>query len=355
MTQGKVGATALLWAMLALVGVAAAEDAPGASDTREMAAVEVAGMQPGPSLWRVSHGENELWILGTVSPVPKKMQWDGSDVAQVIRESQQVLQPPGVAISADIGFFGQLALIPKLLGARKNPGKETLSEVLPAQVYARWQVLGDRYFGSTRSLEKRRPIFVAQKLLEEAIDDSGLRSDNQVIDLVYRTAKRSKIEMTMPRIDVKVVDMKAMLTEFGTTSLDDVACLDQTMTHVEKDLPLMRELANAWAVGNIEVLRATALTESFDTCISSLFEAPKLAKYGFENLRERIRTSWLDAAEGALKANKSTFAYLPMAQLLKPDGLVADLGKRGYTVEAPGEASADEEPPATAAVDTQAL
>ncbi len=315
---------------------------PTPAITSQLDTVTVSGLQPGPGLWRVTSGEHELWILGTISPVPKRMQWDASDVAAVIAESQLVLRPPGVALNADIGFFGQLALIPKLLGLRKNPGKETLAEVLPADVYARWQTLAERYFGSTRSLEKRRPIFVAQKLYQEAIDDSGLRQDNDVMALVSKTAKRAKVEIQSPRVDVKVDNIKAMLTEFGQTSLDDVACLEKTMTYVERDLPVMRTLANAWAIGDIDVLRATLVTDSFDTCIYSLFESPNLAKYGFANIRERIRNSWLEAAANALKTHRSTFATLPMAQLLKSDGLVAALRAQGYVVEAPGEESPQE-------------
>lgn len=315
---------------------AATEDTTHALD-----AVEVAGLQPGPSLWRISHGEHEMWILGTLSPVPKRMQWDAADVESIIRESQHVLLGPAINVKSDLGFFGQLALVPKLLAVRKNPGKETLPEVLPPELYARWQVLSKRYFRSTRGLEKRRPIFVAQELFEEAIDDAGLRSDSGVTQHARKVAKRAGIEVESPKIVVEVRDMKGLLNEFQDTSLDDVACLDKTMTHVEHDLPTMRQRANAWAVGDIDALRALTFTDSYDTCLRSLFSAPGLEKYGFVNLRERARDAWLEAAENALKTHRSTFALLPMGQLLRDNGYAAELRKRGYLVEAPGEESAE--------------
>jgi uncharacterized protein YbaP (TraB family) len=304
-------------------------------------AVEVAGLQPGPSLWRVSRGEHEMWILGTLSPVPKRMQWEATDVESLIRESQQVLLGPSINVTSDIGFFGQLALVPKLFAIRRNPGKETLSEVLPAEIYARWQVLSKQYFRSTRGLEKRRPVFVAQELFEEAIGEAGLRTDNGVADRVLKVAKKAKVTVEAPKVVVEVKNMKGLLAEFEDTSLDDVACLDKTMTYVEHDLDTMRLRANAWAVGDVDALRAMTFTDSYDTCLRSLFSAPGLEKYGFVNLRERARDAWLEAAETALKSHRSTFALLPMGQLLREDGYAAELRKRGYLVEAPGEESAD--------------
>ena len=332
-----------IWRMLAaLLALGAGATAAATGDaTRQLEAVEVAGLQPGPSLWRVSRGEHEMWILGTLSPVPKRMQWEAADVESIIRESQQVLLGPSINVRSDMGFFAQLALVPKLFAIRKNPGKETLSEVLPAEIYARWPALSKQYFRSTRSLEKRRPVFVAQELFEEAIGEAGLRTDNGVSDRVLKVAKKAKVAVEAPKVVVEVKDMKGLLAEFEDTSLDDVACLDKTMTYVEHDLDTMRRRANAWAVGDVEALRAMTFTDSYDTCLRSLFSAPGLEKYGFVNLRERARDAWLEAAETALKSHRSTFALLPMGQLLRDDGYAAELRKRGYLVEAPGEESAE--------------
>ena len=36
----------------------------------DMEAVVVAGVQPGPGLWKVRHGDHLLYVLGTQSPLP---------------------------------------------------------------------------------------------------------------------------------------------------------------------------------------------------------------------------------------------------------------------------------------------
>ena len=337
------GWAALLLALTQWQAWAATDDTSASPATAQaMETVEVSGMQPGPSLWRISRGDNEMWILGTLTPVPRRMAWEAADVDSIIRESQQVLLGPAINVRSNLGFFGSLAIMPKLLSIRKNPGKETLSKVLPAEVYARWQALSAQYFRSSRSLEKRRPIFVAQELFEEAIEDAGLRNENGVTERVLKVAKKADVAVESPKVVVMVEDMKGLLAEFENTTLDDVACLDKTMTYVEHDLGTIRRRADAWAIGDVDALRAMTFTDSYDTCLRSLFHAPNLAKYGFVNLSERARDAWLAAAETALKTHRSTFAVLPMSQLLREDGYAAELRKRGYLVEAPGESSPED-------------
>jgi hypothetical protein len=51
-------------------GNAVAEAGP----IKDLETLVVTGVQPGPGLWRVSHEGNVLWILGTVSSLPAKME-----------------------------------------------------------------------------------------------------------------------------------------------------------------------------------------------------------------------------------------------------------------------------------------
>ena len=73
--------------------------APAAASTAAVAdlpVVVVTGVQPGPGLWKVSKGDHVLWVLGTLSPLPRAMQWQSREVDEVIGASQQVLLEPSV-------------------------------------------------------------------------------------------------------------------------------------------------------------------------------------------------------------------------------------------------------------------
>ena len=71
----------------------AADTATSANETiRDMSPVTVAGVQPGPGMWKV-HGPDGhvLWVLGTVSPLPAGLQWKSADVEAVIANADVVL------------------------------------------------------------------------------------------------------------------------------------------------------------------------------------------------------------------------------------------------------------------------
>ena len=65
---------------------AAAAGAPGAETE-----IVVEGRHEGPRMWRVRKGDHTLWILGTISPLPKKMVWQPDAVQEVLRYTQEVV------------------------------------------------------------------------------------------------------------------------------------------------------------------------------------------------------------------------------------------------------------------------
>ncbi|RZA18030.1 MAG: TraB/GumN family protein, partial [Proteobacteria bacterium] len=152
----------------------------GDDDVRDLEAVVVTGVQPGPGMWKVSKGEHVLWVLATVTPLPKGMQWLSRDVEAVIAQAQEVIDPPGVTFNSGVGMVRGMLMIPSLLKARKSPDGRTLREILPAPVYARWVVLKARYLGRDEGVEKWRPIFASQELYQAALKKSGLTQSGVV-------------------------------------------------------------------------------------------------------------------------------------------------------------------------------
>jgi hypothetical protein len=50
---------------------------------------------------------------------------------------------------------------------------------------------------------------------------------------------------------------------------------------------------------------------------------------------QRLQAAWVEAAVAALGRNASTVTVLSVDEILKPDGYVAQLRKRGYRVDDP--------------------
>ncbi len=308
---------------------------PLPDDVPVLEVMVVSGAQPGPGMWKVSKGENVLWIMGMQSPLPKKMEWVSRKVEQTIAQSDEVLFDTSVSVSTDRGMFGNLLLIPSLYGARKNPNDGQLKDVLSPALYQRWLVLKAKYIGSDDGIEKWRPIFAAQELYDKAIKKSGLSSDNVVKPVVEDAAKEYKKKIIRPKLDVKIEKPKTVIKEFSKTSLADIECFSKTMDRLETDLSGMIERGNAWSVGDVEGLKKLSFTDQNQSCISALTNAAISQKNGFADIRQKAMAEWLKAADTALAKNKSTFAVLPMGDVLKPTGLLASLRAKGYQVEEP--------------------
>ncbi|MFD0727524.1 TraB/GumN family protein [Lysobacter brunescens] len=303
---------------------------------QSLEAIVVSGRQPGPGLWKVTRGGNVMWILGTQSPLPKRMDWDTAQVERRLSESQELLLPASVSLDADVGFFKGLLLLPSLLKARKNPDEKTLSDIIPPAQYARWQVLKQRYIGSDKGVEEMRPLFAAMELYGKAINRSGLTLDSVISETVTKLARRHDVKTTDPKVVIKIENPKVLLKEFQRTTLDDTACFERTLSRIEGDLGLMTTRANAWAQGDVEALRdLQARNTQWAACRDAFTNSALARKAGITDMEARVRKSWLDAAEAALARNRSTFALLSTADLLSPDGYLAALAAKGYMVEEP--------------------
>ena len=301
----------------------------------DMGVVVVSGAQPGPGLWRVRRDGHTLHVLGEVLPLPRRMHWLSDDVEAVVAGSGTIIASPAITLGSDIGAFRGLMLVPSLLRARRNPDGKRLVDVLPADAYARWQPLKARYMGAGNRVERWRPIFASQALYEDAIRHVGLRQDSVVAPLVARIATTHDIPVVPTTVAIKVEDPKALIREFGSGPLDDIACFDRTLARIEHDLHAMGARANAWATGDIDALRALPAQSQFTACLRVLTESGIAQRLGVADIDQQLEARWLAAAEQALAEHVDSFATLPMALVLAPDGYLARLAAKGYEVEAP--------------------
>jgi hypothetical protein len=298
------------------------------------ATVVVEGRRPGPGVWKVSKGDHVMWVFGVYSPLPQKMEWDAARVERLVAKSQEVLTRPGARM--EVGFFKGLTLLPTAIGLDKNPDGATLHDVLPADVYARWQVLKGKYIGEDDGIERRRPIFVADTLLSKGLSKSGLTQNTGVEEQIEKTAKRDKVKITPTALSLEVDDPRAMMKEFKKSQVEDVACFTKTLERLEGDIDAMRVRANAWANGNIAEISSLDYAERDKACNDAIFNS-QFARNSpaLQHLPERIRANWMKVAEKALADNMSTFALLPMKNVVGPQSYLADLQAKGYTVESP--------------------
>lgn len=323
--------------MAALPEAAALSATPTADNTVRLDAIAVTGTQPGPGLWKVSKGDHVLWILGTVSPLPREIQWRSQDLLARIADSQEVMAPERFMIHADTGFFGTLALLPSLIGVRNNPDHAKLVDVVPAPLYASWVVLKRKYIGHSNRVEKWRPIFAAMKLYEAALDENRLTGTNYVRKAVLKAARQDHVKVTTPKLQLEVDKPRDAIRQFKASSMDDIDCFRKTLERIDSDLVTMTARANAWATGDIAALRALPQSDQMQACMTAISQSGVLRERGFTDIDQRATKVWMDAAQSALQRNASTVAMVSMGRLLARDGFLARLKALGYTIQAPAD------------------
>ena len=292
------------------------------------------GVQPGPQLWRITKDDHELWVFGTLSPVPRNMDWDSASVEAILADAQEVIDAPGLAVSAN-PFSTALAL-PLLWGIENNPDKQKLEDIVPAELYARWLTLKAQYIGRDRGIERHRPLFAANELFSKAIEESGLEHEHKITKQIERLIKRYDVPITTTTITRHLDKPRQRIRAFKRAPIDDLECFRQTIARLETDLPAMRSRAAAWAVGDITTLRALPHQDQNSACynavLTSSYGEELAEESGLIDLEAQLAQRWIDAAEQALSKNTVTFATLPIAELLKPDGYLNHFISNGYAV-----------------------
>jgi hypothetical protein len=262
------------------------------------------------------------------------MEWDASRVERIVARSQEVLLPPGASI--EMSWFRELTLLPSMIGMENNPDGATLQNVLPADVYARWQVLKGKYIGKDDGIERARPFFAAEKLLHAGLNKNGLAYSTAVGDRVEKIAKQNKVKVTGTMLAIELGDPRRTLKEFKKMQMEDLSCFTKTLERLDGDIDAMRVRANAWADGNVAEIARLDYTERDEACGDALLNSPVARTTPeLQNVRGRVRANWLKAAEKSLTNNTSTFALLRMQDLVGPANYLADLQAKGYTVESP--------------------
>ncbi|HTU65761.1 MAG TPA: TraB/GumN family protein [Steroidobacteraceae bacterium] len=323
---------------------APAAEAPAADGTIEE--IVVNGEYPGPGLWKVTRAAEAdghvLWIIGDPPPLPKRLSWKSRAVEAIVLRSQEILRDTGVTMKPDekIGFFKSVGLIPSALKARKNPDEAKLSDVLPADVYARWLVQKKRFLGRDGGVENWRPLFAADKLRKAAMSDLGLRDSGMVWDVVGDLAKRNKLRVTSPMLEftIKASEIKTKIKEFSKESIPDVECLSETLDYTQalSNETVEAARARAWATADIDTLASLPpLPNPGLACVMAIMSSQVAKELLPSDIPDQVQARWIAEAERALRENETTFAIVPLAKLMRDDSYAAKLREKGYVVDAP--------------------
>jgi uncharacterized protein YbaP (TraB family) len=322
---------ALCALLFAALPMGAAQPRPTSGAAAEAPSVEVVvveGQHEGPRMWIVRKGDHTLWVLGTISPLPKRMVWQPAAVQEVLQHVQEVV-PAWPTYGIGVNPFTALRVYIEWRRLQKPPDHLPLREVLPPELYARVSALKARYDPHDTALEQMRPMFAARALLTRGFDASGLALRNEVQQEVLRLASRAGVRVHQDKL--RIEDPVDVLKDVRAAPLaGEIACLESVVTLLETDLGAMQARARAWALGDVDTLRRLPNTGDPTACLAAVATTERVRR-----LIARAQNDWLIAVADSLARNRGTLAVQSMDRLLGEHGALAVLRSRGYLVEGP--------------------
>jgi len=283
----------------------------------------VTGERPGPGLWHVHRGGAQMWIMGSMSPLPKGITWRSKQVEQLLDSTNQVL----VQKPFEIGIARILWLLITEHSVLMLTGGKRLKDVLPAELHARFATQRAKYTSDSNKWERFRPLIAAAFLQQAAFHKVGLSTRVDLGASMRSLAKKHHVEVE----EIKIAGVSDVMEALKTLPpATENACVAASLVTVESDLPRLVDRAQAWADGNVERIEKLREPAEVDACRAALD-----AGVGAADLIARMRRTWLSAIETHLQDREVTVAVVNIDMLLEPGGLLDELRAKGYEVDAP--------------------
>jgi uncharacterized protein YbaP (TraB family) len=285
--------------------------------------VVVTGERAGPGLWHIHRGGAHLWVLGTVSPLPKDMQWRSKQLEQVLDGADEVL----VAKPFEVGFARVMWLLITQRDLLLVRGGKHLRDVLPANLYARFALQRAKISRDPDKWERLRPIIAIAFLQESALHKVGLSTRLDLGTEVRALARKHRVRVE----EIEMAGLRDVLDALRTVPTEtENTCVAASLSTIESGLPRLVDRARAWATGNVELIQRLPETAEIDACRSALTGDAQAA-----DLLARIHRTWLAGFDERLRHGGVTIAVVNMDLLLQPGGLLDDLRAQGFEVDGP--------------------
>lgn len=285
--------------------------------------VVVTGERTGPGMWHVHHGAANLWILGSMSPLPKGITWRSKQFEQLLATTNQVVIPKPF----DIGIARILWLLITQRDVLMVRGGKRLKDVMPPDLYARFKVQRTKYAADSDKWERYRPIIATAFLQQAAFHQVGLSTRLDLGAAVRTLASKHGVRVE----ELKIAGVRDFLDALKSMPpATENACVAASLATVEKDLPRLVERAQAWASGNVERIEKLHEPPEVDACRAALDEGA-----GASELINLVRRTWLDSMEKYLQGSAVTVAVVNLDMWLEKGGLLDELRAKGYDIDAP--------------------
>ncbi|HVY33902.1 MAG TPA: TraB/GumN family protein [Caulobacteraceae bacterium] len=321
MSPAAVLRTALL--ILALAGPAWSQTAPAPDPATASAdgedvqhEIEIIAHLPGPALWRVSTPKSELWIIGLVGPVSKRLQWDTRRVEAALDGARELVIPPG----ANIGLLDIAGLLLDPFHRYHYPGGQTLRGTMSPDLRARFEAAASAVGQDPAHYDHWRPLITAIALLSDAQKHDALNAEGPQKTLM-NLARAKKVPFRR-LTNYSVGELLRAFSDAGPAASD--TCLSMVVDLIPRLPNYSVRIGEAWAHGDVETARAGRTEITSDQCLTAV--------PGVQKLQDRVMADWAKGLAQTLSKPGKTVLAIDIETLTRPGGLLDQLRAQGLDV-----------------------
>lgn len=267
---------------------------------------------PRPLLWKVSDGDNHVYLLGSFHALKP------GDYPLAASVDAAFADAEAVAFEISPEEMASPELAAKMMAAAALPAGQTLEQVVPAASWRRLQRYAQKNGIALQNFQRLEPWFMSLviSLREMALVgyDPKQGLDQHLMGLVAKSGKRS---LGLETADQQIAALDSM------SPIEQQQSLAESLDEADESGKHMDELHRLWRAGDDQGLDRL-LTVEFKRDYAQLYQRINVSR----------NQAWLPKIRDMLdRQSDDTLVVVGSLHLLGVDGLVSQLRAKGYRVE----------------------
>jgi uncharacterized protein YbaP (TraB family) len=261
-------------------------------------------------MWKVEgEGGASAYLLGSLHVLTPEWYPLNATINKAFEGSKVLIEEVDIDETSD-----PAQMMAALMKAMLTDGK-TLDQVIAPDTYKEVAKRAEKAGMPMMAINRMKPWLVAVTLTAPVLQAAGFKPELGVDRHFYDRAiqsgmKRQALETLQYQLD-RFDEMPMKLQE---------EFLKGTMEDLDKEVSGVKDMAQAWAFGNVAAVEKYTL--------EGLKEEPEL----YRRLLIERNQNWLPQVESCIRQNSGCFIVVGAAHLVGPDGLPTLLAKKGYKV-----------------------
>jgi hypothetical protein len=298
----------------------AAQQTPPQQNDWSLETVTITAKSTGPAVWHATRGGADVAILGVVEPLPEKFAWNTKPLEGLLAGAHAVLLPP----RAEANIFQGIWFLLTRHALLSPPDGKTLWDVLPATTASRFAMARDMLHQDKDRYDDNAPAIAALRLEGDYLRTKEM-TFSEPEDAVRRLARARGVTVGRVATYDAMPGVEELLKLPASTT---AKCVDAAVNDVDIASQHATPAAEAWAVGNVEGIKANYAQPKIYECLLEL--SPLVTALDKRATDDTVRDIMAELDKGG-----HAVAVVSIGLLLRKNGVMEKLLAAGVTVEGP--------------------